>query len=59
MFDQGPPLQTARERVTPHPARLSRWLSRAPMDNYEQKKRIGRGNYGTVYLARDKRNMRW
>ncbi len=29
------------------------------MDNYEQKKRIGRGNYGTVYLARDKRNMRW
>ncbi|KAL3906991.1 MAG: hypothetical protein SGPRY_010343 [Prymnesium sp.] len=29
------------------------------MDNYEKKQRIGRGNYGTVYLARDVRSGRW
>ena len=29
------------------------------MDNYEELKRIGRGNYGTVFLARDKRSQRW
>ena len=29
------------------------------MENYEKLKRIGRGNYGTVYVARDVRNGRW
>ena len=26
------------------------------MENYDSVRKIGRGNYGTVYLARDKRN---
>ena len=29
------------------------------MENYKLGKRIGRGNYGTVYVALDKRNNRW
>ena len=29
------------------------------MDNYEIGKRIGRGNYGSVHVAKDKRNQRW
>ena len=29
------------------------------MDHYELGKRIGRGNYGTVYVARDLTNNRW
>ena len=29
------------------------------MEAYEVGKRIGRGNYGSVYVARDKRNQRW
>ena len=31
----------------------------AAMENYKLGKRIGRGNYGTVYVALDKRNNRW
>ena len=34
-------------------------VGRWEMDNYQLGKRIGRGNYGTVYVARDKRNNRW
>ena len=30
-----------------------------PMEAYELGKRIGRGNYGSVYVAKDKRNARW
>ena len=29
------------------------------MENYKLGKRIGRGNYGTVYVALDRRNNRW
>ena len=29
------------------------------MQNYEVGKRIGRGNYGTVHVAKDRRNKRW
>ena len=29
------------------------------MEQYEVGKRIGRGNYGSVYVAKDKRNQRW
>ena len=29
------------------------------MDNYEVGKRIGRGNYGTVFVAKDRRNSRY
>ena len=29
------------------------------MEAYEVGKRIGRGNYGSVYVARDRRNQRW
>ena len=29
------------------------------MEAYELGKRIGRGNYGSVYVAKDTRNSRW
>lgn len=36
-----------------------RALPPGAMDNYERGKRIGRGNYGTVYIAKDRRNGHW
>ena len=50
-----------RESLPTAAPRLSRLspLSCGAMEAYEVGKRIGRGNYGSVYVARDKRNQRW